>query len=163
MRRKKATRVTISFKCTDFIKLSLIESTFIFFSFMSFNCVMIFFDIVFIFSSMMLRNICLNNSKKISSNSRKQISINVFNIYLIILTEFDCFLIICTSFLNFLIISTTSTKLNLINFVFLYLTIYKFELMLTKISFITTSARETSIDFEFLLKMTLFVKFTAFE
>ena len=73
MRRKKATRVTIFFKCIDFVELNLIESTCTFFSFMSFDCAMILlsFNIVFIFSSMMLRNICLNNLKEISSNSRK--------------------------------------------------------------------------------------------
>ena len=132
---------------------------------MSFDCAMLLlsFNIVFISSSMMLRNICLNNSRKISSNSRRRISINVFNIYLITSTESDCSLMICASFLNFFVISTTSTELNLINFVFLYLTVHKFELMSTRIFFIAMFARETSIKFESLLKTTLFVRFTAFE
>ena len=164
MKRKKATRVTVSFKCIDFVELDLIESTCIFLSFMSFYCAMIlFFDIVFISSSMMLRNICLNNSKEILSNSRRRISISVFNIYLITSIEFDYSLIIYVNFLKFFVISTTSTELNLLNFVFLYLTTYKFELMSTKISFIATSARRISIDFKFLLKTILFVRFTAFE
>ena len=132
---------------------------------MSFGCAMILlsFNIVFISSSMMLRNICLNNSKKISSNSRKRISINVFNICLITSIEFNCSLIIYVNFLNLFVISTTSTELNLISFVFLYLTARESELMSTRIFFIATSVRETSVDFEFLLKMTLFVRFTAFE
>ena len=136
-----------------------------FFSFMFFDCAMILlsFDIIFIFSSMMLRNICLNNLKKISSNSRRRISINVFSIYLIISIEFDCFLIICVNFLNLFVISTTSTELNLISFVFLYLTVREFKLMLMKISFIATSARETSVNFESLLKTVLLIRFIAFE
>ena len=60
-------------------------------------------------------------------------------------------------------ISTISTELNLINFIFLYLTAREFELKSTRISFIVTAAQETLIDFEFLLKTILFVKFTAFE
>ena len=132
---------------------------------MSFDCAMIllFFDIVSSSSSMMLRNICLNNSRKISSNSRRRISINMFNIYLIILTESNCSLMICANFLSFFVISTTSAELNLISFIFLYLTTRESELMLTRIFFIATSARKTSIDFEFLLKTTLFVRFTAFK
>ena len=122
-----------------------------------------FFNIVFIFSSMILRNICLNNSKGILNNSRKRISINVFNICLITLIESDCFLMIYVNFLNLFIISTASTELNLINFVFLYLITHKSELMSTKISFIATFAREISVNFESLLKTTLFVRFTAFE
>ena len=165
MRRKKITRVTDFFKCVNFVKLSLIELTCIFFSFIFFDCAMILlsFDIVFIFSSMMLRNICLNNSKEISSNSRRRISINVFNICLITSTEFDCSLMICVNFLSLFVIPTTSIELNLINFIFLYLTARKFKLMSTKISFIATSARETLINFKFLLKTVLFVRFTAFE
>ena len=90
MKCKKTTRVTIFFKCIDFIELNFIESTCTFFSFMSFNYAMILFsfNIVFISSSMMLRNICLNNSREISSNLRKRISINVFSICLIISIEF---------------------------------------------------------------------------
>ena len=165
MRRKKTTRVTISFKCTDFVKLNLIESTCIFFSFISFDCAMIFlsFNIVFIFSSMMLRNICLNNSREISNNSWRRISINVFSICLITSIKFNYSLMICVNFLNFFVISTTSTELNLINFIFLYLTAREFELILMRIFFIATSAREILINFESLLKTTLFVGFTAFE
>ena len=165
MKRKKVTRVTIFFKCTDFVELNLIESTCTFFSFIFFDCAMILlsFDIVFIFSSMMLRNICLNNSRKISSNSRRRISINVFSIYLIASIESNCFLMICANFLSLFVISTTSTELNLINFVFLYLTVHESELMSTRILFITMSARETLISFKSLLKIALFVKFTAFE
>ena len=164
MKCKKTTRVTISFKCTNFVELNFIESTCTFFSFMSFDYAMIpFFNIISTFSSMMLRNICLNNSKKILSNLRKRISIDVFSICLITSIESDCFLIICTNFLNFFVISTTSTELNLINFIFLYLTVCKFKLMSTKIFFIATSARRTSINFKFLLKIILFVRFTAFE
>ena len=165
MKRKKATRATISLKCTDFVELNFIELMCISFSFIFFDYAMIFlsFDIAFISSSMILRNICLNNLKKISNNSRRRISINVFNICLITSTESDYFLMICASFLSLFVISTTSTELNLINFVFLYLTVRKSELMSTKISFITTSARGTSIDFESLLKTVLFVRFTAFE
>ena len=133
--------------------------------FMSFDCAIIFFsfDIIFNFSSMMLRNIRLNNLKEILNNSRRRILINVFNICLIILTEFNCFLMICVNFLNLFVISTTSSESNLNSFVFLYLTIHKFELMSTRIFFIATSAQRTSINFKFLLKMTLFVKFTACE
>ena len=132
---------------------------------MFFDCAMIFlaFNIAFISSSMMLQNIYLNNSKEISSNSRRQISINVFNICLIRSTKSDCFSMICDNFLNLFIISTTSTELNLISFAFLYLTAYESELMSTKISFIATFARKILIDSEFLLKATLFVKFTAFK
>ena len=101
---------------------------------------------------MMLRNICLNNLKEISSNLRRRILINMFNICLIILTEFNCSLIIYINFLNLFVILTTSTELNLINFIFLYLAVHEFELMLTKIFFIATFARKTSIDFKFLLK-----------
>ena len=121
------------------------------------------FNIVFIFSSMMLQNICLNNSKEILSNSRKRISINVFNICLITSTEFDYFLRICINFLSLFVILTASTELNLISFVFLYLTAREFELISTKIFFIATSARRTSINFKSLLKTTLFVRFIAFE
>ena len=165
MKRKKATRVTISLKCTDFVELSFIESMCISFFFMSFDCAMILFsfNIAFIFSSMMLQNICLNNSKEISSNSRRRISINVFSICLITSIEFDYSLIICTNFLNLFVILTTPIELNLINFIFLYLTAREFELMSMKIFFIITFARETLINFEFLLKTTLFVRFTAFE
>ena len=124
---------------------------------------MIFFNIVFISSSMMMRYICLNNLKEISSNSQRRISTSVFNICLIISNEFDYFLIICVSFLSFFMISTTSTELNLIDLIFLYLTIHKFELISTRISFIATFARETLINFESLLKTTLFVKLIAFE
>ena len=132
---------------------------------MFFDCAMIFLfiDIAFIFSSMMLRNICLNNLKEILSNLRRRISINVFNIYLITSTESDYPLMICINFLSFFVILTTSTELNLISFIFLYLTVCKFELMSMKISFIATFARETSINFKFLLKTALFVKFIAFE
>ena len=128
MKCKKATRVTISLKCTDSVELNLIEPTCIFFSFMSFDYAMIFlsFNIVSIFSSMMLRNICLNNSKEILNNLRRRILINVFNICLIISTEFDYFLMICVNFLSLFVISTTSTEPNLINFVFLYLTAREF-------------------------------------
>ena len=149
---KEITRVTISLKCIDFVKLSLIESMCTFFSFMSFDCAMIFFNIAFISSSMMLRNIYLNNSRKISSNSRRRNSISVFNICSITSTESDCFLIICASFLNLLIILTTSAELNLINFIFLYLTTHKFKLISIKISFIATSARRTLINFEIFVK-----------
>ena len=163
MKYKKATLVTISSKCIDFVKLNLIESTCTFFSFMCFDCAMIFFDIVFIFSSIMLRNICLNDLKEISSNSRRRILINVFNIYLITSTEFDYSLMICVNFLNLFVILTTSTELNLISFVFLYLTTCKFKLILTNVSFIATFIQKISINFKSLLKTTLFVKFIAFE
>ena len=165
MKCKKATRITISLKCIDFVELNFIESMCTFFSFMSFNYAIIFlsFDIVFISSSMMLRNIYLNNLKKILNNSRRRIWINVFSIRFITSIESDYFLIICVNFLSLFIISTTSTELNLINFVLLYLTIYESELILTRISFIVMFAQRTSIDFEFLLKTTLFVRFIAFE
>ena len=132
--------------------------------FISFDCAMIllFFNIVSIFSSMILRNICLNNSEEILSNSRRRISIDVFNICLIISIESDCFLMIYASFLSLFVISTAPTELNLISFVFLYLTAREFELMSTKIFFIATSARGTSVNFESLLKTALFVRFTAF-
>ena len=132
---------------------------------MSFDCAMIFFSFntVSIFSSMILQNIYLNNLKEISNNSQRRISINVFSTYLIILTEYDFSLMICVNFFNFSKISTTSIELNLINFVFLYLTICEPELMLTKIFFITISALKTLIDFDSLLKTILFVKFIIFE
>ena len=162
---QKITRVTIFLKCIDFVELSLIKSMYISFSFISFDCAIIFLflDIVFISLSMMLQNICLNNLKEILNSSRKQTSINVFNICLIMLIESDCSLMICVNFLNFFKVLTTSTELNLICFVFLYFTIREFELMLKRISFIATSALRTLIDIESLLKTTLFVKFTAFE
>ena len=165
MKRKKATRVTIFFKCNDFVELNLIESTCIFFSFMSFDFAMILFsfNLIFISLSIMLRNICLNNSKEILSNSRTRILINVFNICLITSIEFDYFLMICINFLNFFVISTASTELNLINFVFLYLTACKSKLISMRIFFIATSAGEILIKFEFLLKTTSFVRFIAFE
>ena len=122
-----------------------------------------YFNNVSIFSSMMLRNICLNKSKEILSNSQRRISIDVFNIYLITSTEFDCSLMICVNFLNLFVISTISIELNLISFIFLYLTVRESELMSTRIFFIITSARETSINFKSLLKTTLFVRFIAFE
>ena len=136
IKHKKITQIMIFLTCTDFIELSLIESSCTFF--ISFNCIMLlfFFDIVFIFSSMMLKNICLNNSKKISNNSRKRISINVFNICLITSIEFNCFLMICVNFLSFFKILTTSTELNLISLIFLYLTAHESELILTKKFFI---------------------------
>ena len=134
-----------------------------FFSFISFDCAMIFFNIISIFSSMMLRNICLNNSRKILNNSRRRISINVFNICLIISIEFDYFLMIYINFLSLFVILTTSTELNLISFIFLYLIARKFKLMMIKIFFIIISARETLINFKFLLKTILFVRFIAFE
>ena len=165
MRRKKTTRVTIFFKCIDFVELSFIELTCTFFSFIPFDCAMILlsFDIAFISSSMILRNICLNDSKEILNNSRRRISINVFNICLITLIESDCSLMIYANFLNLFVILTTSAELNLINFVFLYLTVRESELMSTKISFIAMFARGTSVDFKSLLKTTLFVRFIAFE
>ena len=165
MKRKKATRIIISFKCIDSVKLNLIESTCTFFSFMFFDCAIIFlfFDVVFISSSMMLQNICLNNLKEILSNSRRRISINVFSICLIISIEFDCFLIIYTNFLNLFVISTTPTELNLINFVFLYSAVRESELISMKVFFIAMFSRETSVNFQSLLKTTLFVKFTTFE
>ena len=165
MKRKKITQVKIFFKCIDFVELNLIESTCTFFSFIFFDCAMILFsfNIIFIFSSMMLRNIYLNNLKEISSNLRKRISINVFNICLIIPIELDCSLMICISFLSLFEISTTSIELNLINFVFLYFTVRESELMSTRIFFMITFAQRTLIDFRFLLKMILFVKFIIFK
>ena len=120
IRRKKITRIMIFFKSNDFVELSFIELTYISFSFMSFDyaIILLSFDIIFIFSSMILRNICLNNSKEILSNSRKRTSINVFNICLITSTEFDYSLMISVNFLSFFEILTISTELNLINFVF---------------------------------------------
>ena len=145
------------------IKSHRINVHFLFF--ISFDCAMILFsfNIIFISSSMMLRNICLNNSNKILNNSRRRISIDVFSICLIISTEFDYSLKVCINFLNFFEIPTTSTELNLINFVLLYLTTREFKLMLTRIFFIATSAQKTLINFEFLLKTTLFIKFIRFE
>ena len=50
MKHKKIMRVTIFFKYTDFVELSLIESMCIFFSFMSFDCaIILFFLISFLF------------------------------------------------------------------------------------------------------------------
>ena len=165
IRCKKIKRVTISFKCTDSVELNFIESIYIFFSFISFDYAMILFsfNIVFIFSSMILRNICLNNSRKILNNLRKRISINVFNICLITSIEFDYSLMIYVNFLSLFVISTTLTELNLINFIFLYLTTREFKLISTRIFFIATFARRTLINFKFLLKTTLFVRFTAFK
>ena len=151
MKRKKATRITISFKCTDFVKLNLIELTCISFSFMSFNCAIIFlsFDIAFTSSLLILQNICLNNSKKILSNLQRRILINVFNICLRTSIEFDYSLMICANLLNFFKISTTSTELNLINFIFLYLTIHEFKLMSTEIPFVAMSTLKISIILNF--------------
>ena len=50
IRCKKATRVTIFLKCTDFVELSFIESTYTFFSFMSFDCAMIFLFLILFLS-----------------------------------------------------------------------------------------------------------------
>ena len=47
IRRKKITRITIFFKCTDSVKLNLIESTCTFF--ISSDCAMIFFFKLFLF------------------------------------------------------------------------------------------------------------------
>ena len=75
------------------------------------------FDIVFIFLSMILQNICLNNSRKMLSNSRKRISINVFNICLITLTKLNCFLMICVNFLSLFEINDLDwIKFNLFHF-----------------------------------------------
>ena len=165
MRCKKARRITVSFKYTDFVELNLIDSICIFFSFISFDCTMIlpFFDIVFMISLMMLRNIYLNNSKEISSSFRRRISINVFNVCLITLIELNCSLIISVNFLNLFKIFRNSIELNLMSFVFLYLTARESELILTEIFFIVIFALKTSIDFEFLSKTTLFIRFTASE
>ena len=97
---KKATRITISFKYTDSVEISLIDSTCTFYSFMPFDCAMIFLflNTTFIFLSMMLQNICLNNLKETVSNSRRRISISVFNICLMTLMKLNCFLMICVSF-----------------------------------------------------------------
>ena len=137
---KKTTRATIFFKCINFVELNLIELICIFFFFTAFNDAMIFlfFNIVFIFSFVMLRNICLNNSKEILNNLRSRILMNVFNIYLMILTKSNCFLIICVNLLNLSKISIISFELNLICLIFLYLTIREFELITTKIFFIIT-------------------------
>ena len=163
MKYNKATRIIISFKCIDFVELNLIELICTFF----FLCLLIvqwfLIDIVFIFSSIMLRNICLNNIKKISSNSWRRISIGVFNICLIISIESNYFLMFCVNFLNLFEISTILIELNLVNFNFLYLTFRKSKLISTRISFIATSTLKISIDFKFLLKTTLFVRFIAFE
>ena len=92
--RKKTTQATIFLKCINSIKLSFINSTCIFFFFTIFIWAIAFhfLNIAFISSSMMSRNICRENSEKISNNSRSRISIEIFNICLIILTKFDCFL-----------------------------------------------------------------------
>ena len=163
IRHKKATRATIFFKCIDFVELSLIESMCAFlYVFWLYNDSSFFWYRFYLFVDDVAKHL-FKQFEKILNNLRRRISINVFNIYLIISIEFNCFLMICVNFLNLLVISTTSTRLNLINFIFLYSTVYEFELMSTKIFFIATSAREISINFKFLLKMTLFVKFTAFE
>ena len=132
---------------------------------MSFDCAMIllFFDIVSISSSRMLRNIYLNDLKERLNNSRRRISINVFSICLITSTESNYSLMICVSFLSLFKISTTSIELNLICLIFLCLTVREFELMFTKISFIATFTLKILISFESLLKTTLFIRFTAFE
>ena len=163
MKRKKIMRITISFKCIDFVELSFIELTCTFFSFIFFDCAMIFFNIIFIFSFVILRNICLNNSKEISSNLQRRILINVFSICLIISIELNCSLMICVNFLNLFKILTTSIELNRINFVFLYLAAREFELMSVEILFIARFILRKSINFESLLKTTLFVRFTVFE
>ena len=58
MRRKKVTRITISFKCTDFVELSFIESRCTFFFLMSFDYAMNFF-LIFLLS---LRRWCCETS-----------------------------------------------------------------------------------------------------
>ena len=138
--RRKTTRAMISFKCIDFVELNFIESTCIFFFFIVFDDAMIFrfFDIVFIFSFVILRNICLNNSEEISSNLRNQILMNVFNICLITSAKSNCSLMICVNFLNLFEISTISIELNLIYLTFLYLTTCESELITVKTSFIKT-------------------------
>ena len=92
--RKKTTQTTISFKCINSIKLSLINltCTSFFFTIFIWTVAFRFLNIIFTSSSIMSRNICRENSEKISNNSRNWISIEIFNICLIILTEFDCFL-----------------------------------------------------------------------
>ena len=138
IKRRKTTRATIFFKCIDFVELNLIKSTCIFFFFIIFDDAIIsrFFDIVFIFSFVILRNICLNSSKEISSTLRNRISMNIFNIYLMILTKLNCSLIICVNLLNLFKILIISIELNLICLIFLYLTTREFKLITTEISFI---------------------------
>ena len=139
IKRKKITRATIFFKCIDFVELNFIKSTCIFFFFTIFDNAMIFlfFDIVFIFSFVMLQNICLNNSKKILSSLQSRILIKIFNICLMTSTKSNCSLMICINLLNFFKILITSIKLNLIYLIFLYLAAREFGLITTEISFIT--------------------------
>ena len=69
MKHKKAMQITVFFKCTDFVELSLIELMYTFFFYVFRLCNdFSFFDIIFIFSFVMLWNICLNNSKEILNN-----------------------------------------------------------------------------------------------
>ena len=121
--RKKTIWTTISFRCINSIKLSFIDLTCIFFSFTIFIWAIAFYflNIVFISSSIMLRNICRKNFKEILNNSRNRISIKIFNIYFIMLTKFNCFLNIWTNLLNLSKISNISNEiLNLICLIFWY-------------------------------------------
>ena len=94
IKRKKIIRTTISFKCIDSIKLNFIDSTCISFSFTVFIWAIAFhfLNIVFIFSSMISRNICRKSFKEILNNSRSRISIEIFNVCFVMSTKFDYFL-----------------------------------------------------------------------
>ena len=140
IKRKKAMRARIFFKCIDFVELNFIKLICIFNFFIVFDDAMIFrfFDIVFISSFVILRNICLNSSEKILSSLRSQILISVFNICLMTLMKSNCSLMIYVNLLNFFEISMISIELNLIYLTFLYLATREFKLIIIKIFFIET-------------------------
>ena len=138
--RKKTIWTTIFLKCIDSIKLNFIDSTCIFFFFTIFIWAIAFrfLNIVFIFSSMMSRNICRKNFGKISSNSRNWISIEIFNICFVMSMKFDCFLSIWANFLNLSKISDALNEiLNLIYLIFWYFVARDSKLILTIILIIS--------------------------
>ena len=116
--RKKAIRITISFKCIDSIKLNFTDLIYIFFSFTIFFKAVTFrfLNIIFIFSLMISRNICRKSLKEILNSLRNRISIEVFNIYLIMSTKFDCFLNIWASLLNRLKISNVLNEILILTY-----------------------------------------------
>ena len=121
IKRRKAIQATIFFKCINSIKLNFIDSTCISFSFTIFiwATAFRFLNIIFIFSSMMSRNICHKNFEEISNNSRNRISIEIFNIYFVMSTKFDYFLNIWANFLNLSkVLNVSNEILNLICLIF---------------------------------------------
>ena len=150
---KKTIRATIFFKCINLIKLNFIDSTCIFFSFTIFIWAIVFhfLNIIFIFLSMMSRNIYRENFEKILNHSRNRISIEVFNICFVMSTKFNCFLNIWTNFLNFSKVSNASNEiLNLICLIFWYFVARNLKLTSTIILIILILSTEIVYSTKFI-------------